>query len=53
MLWIDRYARINNGENRCPPAKSADDLAKMKQRFGQLSDTDLDAYRFLCTQLLG
>lgn len=25
----------------------------MRQRFGQLSDTDLDAYRFACTQILG
>eukprot|EP00438_Fugacium_kawagutii_P024710 Skav235550 [mRNA] locus=scaffold3067:265657:266194:+ [translate_table: standard] len=40
-------------EHRRPPAESADDLAKMKQRFGQLSDTDLDAYRFLCTQYIG
>jgi len=34
-------------------AKSSDDLAKMRQRFGKLSDTDLDAYRFVCTQWLG
>ena len=33
--------------------KSADDLAKMRERFGKLSDTDLDAYRFVCTQWLG
>lgn len=34
-------------------ASSSDDLAKMRQRFGKLSDTDLDAYRFVCTQYIG
>eukprot|EP00435_Cladocopium_sp_Y103_P037392 s3262_g9.t2 len=34
-------------------ASSTDDLAKMRQRFGKLSDTDLDAYRFVCTQYIG
>ena len=42
-----------SGLKRVLATKSADDLAKMRQRFGKLSDTDLDAYRFLCTQRLG
>ena len=33
-------------------AAAATDLTPMQKRFGQLSDTDLDAYRFACTQCL-
>ncbi|CAJ1401584.1 unnamed protein product [Effrenium voratum] len=34
-------------------ASSADALSDMKKRFKALSDTDLDAYRFVCTQYVG
>eukprot|EP00434_Breviolum_minutum_P035075 symbB.v1.2.031048.t1/scaffold3436.1/size58694/9 len=34
-------------------AAASDDLAPMRKRFGQLTDTDLDAYRFVCTQYIG